>query len=99
MTTIVVVRRQKVNTIVYMKIRSSKDSDEFHQVSRMRRWTRRLEDVGARYFAYSRLVGKPDWKRSLGSLRRGSEVGIGMELELFVGACIGTSWLRIWFIC
>lgn len=56
-----------------------------------------LGNIGAHYFALSRLVGKPDWKRSLGSLRRGSEVGIGMELELFVGVCTGTSWLRIWF--
>jgi hypothetical protein len=41
----------------------------------------RLEDMGAHYFAYSSLVGKPDWKNSLGSLRRRSEIGIGMELE------------------
>jgi hypothetical protein len=69
-----------------MKFRSSVDSEEFQQISRKRKMDQtwllsRLEDMGAHYLAYSSLVGKRDWKMSLGILRSGSEVGIGMELE------------------
>ena len=57
------------------------------------RWVGRVSRMGERRGVYRVLVGKPEGKRALGSLRRRCEDNIKMDLQEL--GCGGLDWIEL----